>query len=111
MCILLVPSTKSKAIELSTHGHFPKHLIFHIKEVELLKRPQLPQRPQNLNNTPSTRHPANQPFFFQRKHHLVHSGWRNPEIALYISFGRSPAVYLGVVINKGQILPLFFSVK
>lgn len=40
----------------------------------------------------------------------MNSGWRCLEIALDVSFCRCLAIDFGVVVDKGQVLTLFFSI-
>lgn len=38
--------------------------------------------------------------------HLMHRGGRDLKVSLHVGFSRRPPVYLGVVVNEGEKLPL-----
>jgi hypothetical protein len=51
---------------------------------------------------------ADKPLCLQGKHHLVYGRGRLFEIALHIGFGGGTAVNFCAVVNKCQVLSLFF---
>ena len=72
----------------------------------LFQRRQLPRRKKHMNGSWLSGKPAYQSMFLKREDHLVDRGRRYPKVSRQVSLCRRNAVYLGVVVDIGQILAL-----
>ena len=80
-------------------------------EVTLFQIRQFLPRDQQTNRPALPWNPLYESISFQRDYHLVHRWRRHFEIALHVGFGWSEAVYLRVVEDERQVLPLFAGIR
>src|SRR5438093_333444 len=66
---------------------------------------------QQSNGSALPRRTGNQSLGFQSNDHLMYGRRCDPEIVLHVSLRGSAPHNLSVVVDEGQILPLFFSVR
>src|SRR2546426_9729456 len=116
-----VPATKffwetpANRLPFSRHSSFTGHsdardfaaAVSAVPGVSLRQVRQLLTCGEQPYGAPQAGSPFDQPLSLQREHHLVH-GWRcYAKIPFHVGLRRRSPVDLRVIVDKGQVLPLF----